>query len=123
NKTGSDLWVNAAGVTLSGFVPGDSDLTDFILNASGLLTDGTSIGPTAFLTVTVPDPLANGQYMGLLTVQGGATPFDDASLGTANFQVNVSNVPEPSFLFLTPPALMAILLRHLSARRSLDKDS
>src|ERR1017187_2589058 len=50
NNTGSDLFVNGAGINLTGFGPGDSDLTDFILNATGPLPNGSSLARSMFLS-------------------------------------------------------------------------
>src|SRR5690242_148161 len=54
NNSGSDLFINGAALTLAGFGPSDSDVTDFILNATGLLSNGSSVGFTDFFTVTIP---------------------------------------------------------------------
>jgi hypothetical protein len=100
NDSGGDLWINEVGLNLAGFDPSDLDPTDFILNATGLLANGTSLGPVDFFAVTIPDPFVAGPYEGVITVQGGATADDDAVLGTANFEVDVNSaaatVPEPN---------------------------
>jgi hypothetical protein len=44
NTSGADININGASLTLATFDPSASDLTDFILNATGLLANGTSRG-------------------------------------------------------------------------------
>jgi hypothetical protein len=109
NNSGADLFINGAGITLAGFGPFDSDVTDFILNATGMLSNGSSVGPTDFFTVTIPDQFATGLYPGILSVQGGPTLNDDALLRTVNFQVNVNSVPEPSGFVLMMAAILLLL--------------
>jgi hypothetical protein len=110
NKSGTDIFINGAGITLTGFGPSDSDITDFILNATGLVGNGSAVGPTDLFTVAIPAQFATGQYPGILSVQGGPTANDDAVIGTLNFQVNVNSVPEPSAFSLTLTAILAISL-------------
>lgn len=113
NTSGADVFINGAGITLAGFGPSDTDATDFILNTTGLLGMGASIGPTNFFTVTIPSQFATGQYPGVFAVQGGPTVSDDTVLGTVPFQVNV-NAPEPSTFSLS---ITALLVTFFSWRR------
>jgi hypothetical protein len=113
NNTGSDLFINGAGINLSGFDPSATDLTDFILNATGPLPNGTSVGPVDFFTVAVPQPFTPGLYLGELTVQGGATADDDAVLGTTDFQVKVNGpaaAPEPGSLPLAAAVFLLVVV-------------
>jgi hypothetical protein len=118
NNSGADIFINGAGITLAGFGPFDSDVTDFILNATGTLSNGSSVGPTDFFTVTIPGQFATGQYPGILSVQGGPTLNDDTVLGTAAFQANVDTVPEPSYFFLTIAVLLAVPLSRTMLRKN-----
>jgi hypothetical protein len=123
NTSGADININGASLTLATFDPSASDLTDFILNATGLLANGTSLGPVDFFTVTIPNAFATGLYGGTLTVQGGTTENDDANLATTNFQVNVqpagsSPVPEPSTWGLVTIALALCAAKRLTPERS-----
>lgn len=115
NSSGAAIWINEVSINLAGFDPSNVDPTDFILSATGLLLAGSSVGPVDFFAVTIPEPFGAGHYLGSVTVQGGATASDDAVLGTANFQVNVSTsgatVPEPSSLILTVVVIMGIAIK------------
>lgn len=114
NNSGSDVFINGAGITLTGFGPTDTDITDFILNATGLLGNGVSIGPVDLFTVTVPSQFATGQYLGILSIQGGPTLNDDSLLGTASFEVNVNAVPESgSFSLMAGTLFLVLLLRRV----------
>jgi hypothetical protein len=122
NNTGLDLSINGAGINLASFDPSDTDLTDFILNATGPLPNGSSIGPVEFFTVSIPQPFTAGKYQGELTVQGGATAADDAVLGTANFEVDVMGAapaatPEPRSSALTTAALLLLALSRWPRKR------
>ena len=112
NNSGTDMFINGAGISLAGFGPADSDITGFILNATGLLSNGSSLGPVGLFTVTIPAQFSTGQYAGILSIQGGPTPNDDLLQGTTGFQVNVSSVPEPSsFSLSATTVLLALFLR------------
>ena len=121
NDSGGDLWINELGINLAGFDPSDLDPTNFILNATGLLADETSLGPVDFFDVTIPDPFVGGPYAGVITVQGGATADDDAVLGTANFEVDVSSnaaaVPEPNSVKMIVVVALGAALRTRSRKR------
>ena len=121
NDSGGDLWINEVGINLAGFDPSALDPTDFILNATGLLPAGTSLGPADFFAVIIPDPFLGGPYVGVITVQGGATADDDAVLGTANFEVDVSSaaatVPEPNALPLILTLTLGMAIKWLFFRK------
>jgi hypothetical protein len=119
NNSGADIFINGAGITLAGFGPADSDVTDFILNATGLLSNASSVGPTDFFTVTIPGQVAMGQYPGIFSIQGGPTLNDDTVLGTATFQANVNTVPEPSSLSLMTAVLLVAFFWRRALRRSI----
>jgi hypothetical protein len=111
NNSGFDLFVNGAGINLTGFDPSDSDLTDFILNFTGPLSNGSSIGPADLFTVAIPDPFPIGSYTGGITIQGGIDDASDLDLGTASFQLDItgattSTTPEPG----SPMLVMTILV-------------
>jgi hypothetical protein len=116
NSSGSDLFINGAGINLAGFDPFDTDLTDFILNFTGIsLNSGDSIGPFDFFTVTIPNPFADGLYAGTLTVQGGADDATFDTLATVDFAINVSesassSTPEPGALPLLATASALLVL-------------
>lgn len=111
NAGPEDLFVNGATLSLMGFGPSDSDVFPFILNASGPISAGQSVGPVDFFTVTIPDSFSDGQYTGVLTVQGGMADSDDAVLATTSFQVNVQSTPEPASLLLTAVGLAMFVNR------------
>ena len=123
NNAGTDLYINGAGITVAGFGEDDTDLSPFILNVTGLLADGASIGPFDFFTLAIPGSFAPGLYGGTMVVQGGATGDDDAVLGVAQFEVDVqdgggSQIPEPASLALSSSALggLLVLLRCRKSR-------
>jgi hypothetical protein len=112
NHSGADIFVNGAQINLVGFGPGDSELTDFIINFTGLLPDTGSIGPADFFTLTIPDLINAGLYAGTLVIQGGADDAADSTLATVDFSVNVtaaSGVPEPATSGLTVGVLCVFL--------------
>lgn len=111
NNFGFDLLITGAGVNLAGFAPGDIDLTEFILNATGLLKAGASIGPVNFFTVAIPKSFPAGSYAGTLLIQGGTTPNDDSSLASARFSVQVNTVPEPASWVLVLSVLGLLAMR------------
>jgi len=95
---------------LSGFLASADlsfDLTDFFTVVPSVLNSGaTYSGPIVAVLI---DPLAQpGDFFGSITLQGGADPsaFDD--LATQNFQVTVSDVPEP-WTFSLVAASFAVL--------------
>jgi hypothetical protein len=118
NNSGFDLFVNGAGINLTAFDPADSDLTDFILNFTGPLSNGASIGPADFFTVAIPDPFPIGSYTGEITVQGGIDDASDLDLGTASFELDITGataptVPEPG----SPILVMTTLILLLAGRK------
>src|SRR5207248_1146891 len=107
-----DLWINGAGLTLSAFGPTDIDLSPFILNATGLLAAGASIGPFPLLTVSVPALMPPGEYPGAFTIQGGGNSNADGLVGSGSLRVVVTPepvpVPEPDTLLLTAIGLSTL---------------
>ena len=123
NQTGADLYITGASITLAGFAEGDIDLTDFILNATGLLADGASIGPMDFFILTIPGSFPIGHYTGTLLVQGGPGETDDGTIGSAAFEADVngptSESPEPQSLWMLAPGIGGLALaRRRRGRKS-----
>ena len=123
NQSGSGLYITGATITLAGFAEGDTDLTDFILNATGPLADGASIGPVDFFILTIPGSFPIGQYTGTLLVQGGLAEGDDGVLGSVAFEADVnpstSESPEPQPLWMLAPGIGVLALaRCRRARKS-----
>jgi hypothetical protein len=127
NNSGLDLFVNEASINLTGFDPGDSDLTDFGLNFTGPLSNGSSIGPADLFTVAIPDPFPTGSYTGEITIQGGIDDTGDLDLGTASFELDVSgattsSAPEPGSPMLVMTGLVLMLAGRKGRRcKSLDQ--
>jgi len=111
NTTASTIFLNSAGINLSGgFSPGDIDTTPFLINAPLSLTGLEASLAVDLFTVAIPNPFADGLYGGTLTVLGGADANAQDILGTASFFAGVAatDTPEPGTM-LTAGAMLAAM--------------
>jgi len=110
NTTDADVFLNADNFNLSGLPPGTIDDSPFFANTpSGFLDPLASTGPIELFDITVPNPFASGSYDGTFQILGGPTADDQTIIGSADFTVQVSSVPEPSSLTYLLSALVALL--------------
>jgi hypothetical protein len=73
--------------------------TLFFLNTPPLLTSLQSI-TAPFFTVFVPAGTAPGLYSGTFTILGGTSPASFTTLGSQQFAVSVTEIPEPGAAWL-----------------------
>ena len=109
------VFLNTASGTLSN-ADLDFEFTNYFVLVPRSLNSGDSYSGPIFSIVVSPTAQA-GDYFGSFTIQGGPdeSAFDD--LATQNFQVTVSNVPEPSTfrLLASVLALLVISVGKISA--------
>jgi len=97
NTTTSTVFLNSAGINLSGgFSPGDLDTSAFFVNAPLFLLASEVTLPIDLFTIKVPNPFADGSHQGAFMVLGGSDDLAQDIIGTASFTVEVSGVPEPN---------------------------
>jgi hypothetical protein len=89
NSSGAGQYINGAEVILNGFNANNFDLSNFLVNAPPILTNGTTTSSFDFFTVTIPTQFASGPYSGQLGIFGGSTSTDQNLLGIVNFTVQV----------------------------------
>lgn len=123
NKTGQDLFLNADNFNLSGLDASSIDDGPFFVNTpSGFLGPNESTGDIGLFNVTIPDPLAGGDYVGALQILGGTSLDDQDPIGAATFRLRVEGgtnaVPEPSFKPLLLAAVVLAFRARVSARRT-----
>ena len=113
NTTAATLFINSDSFNLNSALTGDD--SPFLNNAPVSLDPPNPSLDFQMFTVTLPAGTAPGQYLGDLTVLGGATADDQTVLGDVAFSVIVPT-PEPSAMWLTPAALAFFLMRRRRAR-------
>jgi hypothetical protein len=104
NTTDADVWLNADNYNLpTGFGPGTIDDSPFFDNTpSGYLAANGTSGDIGLFNITIPSPLADGDYGGTFTILGGADIESQDVLASVDFTVGVrqeaNSVPEPGTL-------------------------
>jgi hypothetical protein len=94
NASGVELFLNGAGGYLSSSEL-TLDLTPFFTLTPLSLLDGESYAGDIF-SVAISDVALSGEYSGTFTIQGGVDSATFDTVGSADFQVQVSETPEPS---------------------------
>ncbi len=123
NIAASTAFLNSAGLNLSGgFAPGDLDAGPFFVNAPLFLAAGGATGTIDLFTINVPAAFPNGLYAGEFTVLGGIDDTAQDLLGSANFSVQVTAIPEPSTFVLLAISAAVIAVRHLHTRNRTDRE-
>ena len=105
NTTGADLYLNADNFGLAGFDPSAIDDSPFFTNAPLFLGPAGTSGDIGLFNVTIPNGFGGGSYSGSFEILGGATSDGQNTIGTVDFVVQVSAVPEPSSLSMFALAL------------------
>jgi PEP-CTERM motif len=111
NLTSGTVFLNgdAATTPTSSFTIDDNP---FLTNAPLLLAGGASSGPFALFNVSIAPGTTPGTYsFNIFSILGGSTSADFNSLGSAQFNVNVSPVPEPGTILLLGSGLLGIGFR------------
>ena len=94
NSSGVELFLNGAGGGVSSSEL-TLDLTPFFTLTPLSLLDGDSYTGDIF-SVAISDVALPGDYSGTFTIQGGVDSSTFDPVGSADFQVTVADVPEPS---------------------------
>jgi hypothetical protein len=109
NASGVELFLNGAGGGLSS-PELTLDLTPFFTLTPLSLLDGESYGGEIF-SVAISSVALPGDYFGTFTIQGGVDSQTFDTVGSADFQVQVAAVPEPSSGILLGLASMILAVR------------
>jgi len=108
NASGVELFLNGAGGYLSS-PELTLDLTPFFTLTPLSLLDGDSYTGDIF-SVAISDVALPGDYFGTFTIQGGVDSATFDPVGSADFQVTVASVPEPSSGALLGSAMLILVL-------------
>jgi hypothetical protein len=108
NLTSSTIFLNGDTATTS-----SSSLTvddnPFLNNAPLSLAAGASSGPFALFNVLIAPGTLPGTYdFNTFSILGGPTNVDFNTVGSAQFNVNVSPVPEPGTIVLLTSGLLGL---------------
>ena len=120
NLSSSTIFLNGDSSTTASAFLAVSD-NPFLNNAPLSLAAGASSGPFATFAVTIAPGIAAGTYnLNDFTILGGLTNVDFNPVGSANFTVDVSPVPEPATLLLVGSGLfgMGIKRRFCKTRKT-----
>jgi len=117
NLTASTLFLNGdSWATPSSFLT----LSDnpFLTNAPLSLAAGASSGPYALFTVLIASGTPAGAYgLNTFSILGGADGITFNTIGSAQFTVDVSPVPEPSTFVLLASGLLGFGIKHRLGKR------
>jgi hypothetical protein len=118
NTSAASVFLNSAGINLSGgFAATDLDTGPFFANAPLFLIAGDLTPTIDFFSISIPSTFAGGTYQGTFTVLGGADESALDVVGSADFTLEVSAVPEPNSAVLLSLGVLIVIVRSAVSRR------
>jgi len=117
NLTASTLFLNGdAWATSSSFLTVSDN--PFLTNAPLSLAAGAGSGPYALFTVLIAPGTPAGTYgLNTFSILGGSDGITFNTIGSAQFTVDVSPVPEPSTFVLLVSGLLGFGIKHRLGKR------
>jgi|HubBroStandDraft_1064217.scaffolds.fasta_scaffold00001_37 hypothetical protein len=108
NLTGGTIFLNGAGATVSSPFLTVND-NPFLINAPLSLAADASSGPFALFTVSIAPGTPLGTYgPSTFLILGGANNSAFGTIGSTQFTVDVSSVPEPGTIVLLSSGLLGL---------------